>query len=211
MTPHTSPIVAELGRPETPEETAARKAAASKARRANQTAINLVIALVASLGIVAFLVAVVVRPDATQREPVDYAAIAATFDESVPLAAPPIPADWYANDARIRTEAGVRTWEVGFITGSSRFIGLDQGIGVDTAANPSWVSDAVNGVRATGTTRIDGLEWTVYDHRDEPDPGNYAYALSAQLEGSVVVLHGTASDEDFALVAAGVSASESAR
>ena len=51
----------------------------------------------------------------------------------------------------------------------------------------------------------------MYDHRDEPDPGNYAYALSAQLEGSVIVLHGTASDEEFALVASGVSASESTR
>jgi hypothetical protein len=211
MSRKAPPIVAELGRPETPEETAARKAESSRTRRANQTALNLVIALVASLGIVAFLVLVVVRPDATARQPVDYAGIAAGFSETVPLAAPPIPADWYANDARIRTEAGVRTWVVGFITGSNTFIGLDQGIGVDIATNPTWVSQAVNGLRPTGTMSVEGVEWTVYDHRDEPDPGNYAYALSAQLDGSVVVLHGTASDEDFELVASGVSATEPAR
>src|SRR5690606_28187846 len=57
------PIVAELGRAETPQETAERKAAASATRRTNQTALNLFIAVLASLAIVAFLVMVVVRPD----------------------------------------------------------------------------------------------------------------------------------------------------
>ena len=52
-------IVAELGRPETPEETAARKAENSRKRRANQTAFNLIVATIASLGIVLFLVVVV--------------------------------------------------------------------------------------------------------------------------------------------------------
>ena len=56
-------IVAELGRPETPEETAARKAENSRKRRANQTAFNLIVATIASLGIVLFLVVVVVRPN----------------------------------------------------------------------------------------------------------------------------------------------------
>ena len=55
-------IVAELGRPETAEETAQRKAENSRKHRANQTALNLVGATVASLAIVAFLVIVVVRP-----------------------------------------------------------------------------------------------------------------------------------------------------
>src|SRR5207342_1416059 len=57
------PIVAELGRAETPAETAERKAKASAKRRSNQTAINLVIALVASLGLVLLVVLVVVRPE----------------------------------------------------------------------------------------------------------------------------------------------------
>ena len=61
------PIVAELGRAETPQETADRKAISSAKRRSNQTVINLVIAVVASLGIVVFLLVVVVRPDAEAR------------------------------------------------------------------------------------------------------------------------------------------------
>lgn len=205
MTPKQPAIVAELGRPETPDETADRKAAASRERRSNQTIINLVIATVASLGIVAFLVAVVVRPDNTTRAPVDYATIASSADEAVPLLAPAIPADWYANDARITAIAGVRTWSVGFVTGDTKFIGLDQGIGVDPETNPSWLDAAVDGHAATGSIQAGGIEWTVYDQRDDPEPGNYAYVLSAVLDGSVVVLHGTAPDDEFEVLAASVA------
>lgn len=206
MTPKQPAIVAELGRPETADETADRKAAASRERRSNQTILNLVIATVASLGIVAFLIAVVVRPDNTATRPaVDYASIAAQADEAVPLLAPAIPADWYANDARITAIAGVRTWSVGFVTGEAKFIGLDQGVGVDPESNPSWLAAAVEGLSSTGTVRAGGLEWTVYDHRDSPEPGNYAYVLSAVLDGSVVVLHGTAPDDEFEVLAASVA------
>ena len=98
-----------------------------------------------------------------------------------------------------------RTWVVGFVTGDSKFIGLDQGIGVTAEANPTWLDAALNGRAPTGTTRIGGAEWTVYDHRDDSDPGNYAYALSTEIDGSTIALHGTASDADFALVAAGIT------
>ena len=41
-------VVAELGRPETPDETAARKAASSAAYRSSKTVRNLVVALLVS-------------------------------------------------------------------------------------------------------------------------------------------------------------------
>lgn len=210
MTPAQPPIVAELGRPETPEEAAERKAEASRVRRSNQTALNLVIATIASLGIVAFLIAVVVRPDATARPPADYIGIAQEADEAVPLLAPPIPADWYANDARITSEAGVRTWAVGFVTGDSGFIGLDQGIGLGAdpalaASRATWLGEVLDGLRSTGTMTIGGAEWAVYDNRDDPEPGNYAYAIVTDLDGSTVVLHGTADDASFEALAASIA------
>src|SRR5690606_1488524 len=61
------PIVAELGRAETPAETAARAAASRAQRRRNQTPLNLVLALAASFAVVLFLVLVVVRPDPPPR------------------------------------------------------------------------------------------------------------------------------------------------
>jgi hypothetical protein len=193
------PIVAELGRPETPEESAARRAENSRRHRANQTLLNLIVALVASLGIVLFLVVVVVRPDPGAMPPVDYRAIAvdAQGNSEEPLIAPVLPAGWSANDARFQLTSQVPTWYVGFVTPSVQFIALNQGIG----ANPTWQAAVLNSVIATGSTSIDGVTWTVYDHRTASNPGNFAYALSATLKGSTVVLHGTASDAEFKLLA----------
>jgi hypothetical protein len=192
-------IVAELGRPETPEESAARRAENSRRHRANQTLLNLIVALVASLGIVLFLVVVVVRPNPGATVPIDYRAIAAAAqtNSAEPLIAPPLPAGWSANDARFQQRSQVPTWYVGFITPGVQFIALNQGIG----ANPTWQAAVLNSVTATGSATIAGVVWTVYDHRKGNNPGNYAYALSATLGGSTVVLHGTASSAEFELLA----------
>jgi hypothetical protein len=202
MKPSKAPaVVAELGRPETPEETAARKAENSRKHRANQTLLNLVLATAASLGIVAFLFAVVVRPDAAPPEPVDYATIAESADAEVPLLAPVVPVDWYANAARLGNEFGVKTWYIGFITADEGFIALNQGID----ANVSWVASEVDGRTVTGEATIGGLDWQVYDHRDAQTSGNYDYALVTELDGSTVVLHGTASDAEFESLAASIA------
>lgn len=198
-------IVAELGRPETPEETAARKAESSRQHRSNQTLINLVLAVVASLAVVLFLVLVVVRPDGTTRAPVDYRAVAAQSQPGVdtPLAVPAVPKGWSANAAGVDTGAdGVTDWSIGFVTAGRQYIGLVQGIG----ANESWTATQLQEARSTGRTSIDGVDWTVYDRRSEDDPGNYAYSLATTAGGSTLVLHGTASTHEFRLLAAAVSA-----
>ncbi len=158
MAAKTPPVVAELGRPETAEETAARRAETSRKHRANQTLLNLILATAASLGIVAFLFAVVVRPDTSPPEPIDYVAIAESANADVPLAAPTVPVDWHANAARFRAEFGVQTWYVGFITADEGFIALNQGID----ANVTWVTAEVDGERgdrrdAHRRTRLAGL------------------------------------------------------
>lgn len=195
-------IVAELGRPETPEETAARRAEASRLRRENQTTLNLVIALVASLAIVLFLVVVVVRPDQSTPDPVDYVSLAADAGATVPLAAPTVPTGWSANAARYGEVAGIPTWYVGFVTASTQFIALNQGLD----ANPSWTEQVLDAVAATGSTTIGGVTWSIHDNRSGRDVGNHAYALTAEIGGSTIVLHGTASDEEFAQLAAAVVA-----
>lgn len=198
------PIVAELGRPETPEETAARKAEASRRHRSNQTLLNLVVALVASLAIVLFLVVVVVRPDPGPPEAVDYAAVAAEAQGGAdqPLIVPVLPGDWSANDARFDTVSGVLTWYVGFITPDRQFIGLNQGVD----ANPTWQAAVLDDAVETGSTTIDGITWTVYDRRSDDDPGNFAYSMSTTVESGTIVLHGTASDAEFEALATAVAA-----
>ena len=182
-------VVAELGRPETPEETAARKAESSRRRRSNQTLVNLLLALLASLGVVLLLVLVVVRPSPPPTPPVDYKQVASQAQPEVKntLAAPELPPAWKANNAEINTgQDSILFWSIGFITPSQQYIGLVQGID----ANPTWVSNQLQNSRATGTTKIAGLDWTVYDQRAQENTGNFAYSLSTTVGTSSIVLHG---------------------
>ncbi|WP_394769819.1 DUF4245 domain-containing protein [Lacisediminihabitans sp.] len=197
-------VVAELGRPETPEETAARKAEASRKHRSNQSLINLVLALLASLAVVLVLVLVVVRPDQPARQPVDFVGDAAKSQSLVgaPLAAPRLPAGWSANDDGVTTSAdGITAWTIGFITPKTQFIGLKQGID----ANRTWVSNALERARATGMESFGGLEWTVYDRRAQSDTGNIAYALTTTVGRSSIVLYGTAETAEFRVLATAIA------
>ncbi|ROP64729.1 uncharacterized protein DUF4245 [Curtobacterium sp. PhB130] len=199
------PIVAELGRPETAEETWARKDTARRARRQHQTAFNLVLALIASLGIVVFLVAVVARPDSTVDRDVDYRQVASQADvPGVTLAAPALPSSYTSNraDYKDRAADGVDVWTVGFLTPDDQFVGLQQGIG----ANPTWVANQLDQHAATGSRTISGTKWTVYDRRDEgKDAGNQAYSLVATFGKSTIVLAGTADEKSFTTIATAVA------
>ena len=204
----TPTIVAELGRPETPEETAARKAETSRKHRASQTVVNLIWALVASLGVLLLAVLVVVRPDPPAPDPIDYAAAAAGFEGTAgsTLAAPTLPRGWTANKAELQTVGGVRTWYVGFVTPSGEFIALNQGVD----ANPTWQVNLLTppdrpGLEGTGGEQLAEVPWTVYDNRTADDAGNFAYALSAEFDESVVVLHGTADANEFRTLATAIT------
>ncbi|MCY7413038.1 MAG: DUF4245 domain-containing protein, partial [Salinibacterium sp.] len=131
-------IVAELGRPETREEALARRAEYSRKRRANQTVLNLVLALGASLLVVLFLVAVVVRPEAAPDPGVNWVETAAEASAAADadLIAPVLPSGWTANDARFAVKSQVPTWYIGFLTPASQFISMNQGID----ANPTWLA-----------------------------------------------------------------------
>lgn len=201
-------IVAELGRPETPEEAAERRADASRRHREGQTLLNLSLALVASLLIVLVTILVVVRPDPPAREPVDYRSIAAEAELTVAtptaLAAPVLPAGWTANAATFTASPadGVAAWYVGFLTPEGQFIALRQGLD----ANATWVSNQVAGRAATGTSVVAGVTWQVHDHRAAKDVGNLAYAMTTTGKGesgatSTFVLFGTASADEFEILA----------
>jgi len=204
------PIVAELGRAETPGEVADRRAASSRAHRANQTLINLLLAIGASLVIVIVLVLVVVRPapEGAVHE-VDYRGTAQQAQSSVDdrLAAPALPTGWYANRAELSQPGGgqVASWGVGLVSPGSRYIGLTQGFQADA----TWVADQVDKLQPTRTQTFGGLDWRVYDHRDAPansgDDANVDYALVTTSGGSTIVLAGsTATDAEFATVATAI-------
>jgi Protein of unknown function (DUF4245) len=199
-------VVAELGRPETPEETAARQAENSLKHRQRQTVTNLVLALGASLLVVLVLVLLVPRSDAPIERDIDVATVAeqAQVVSDDPLAVPDLPEGWRANAAELRTSKvdGVTAWYAGYLTPSDEYAGMYQGLD----ANPTWAAGLLARTLATGTTTIDGVEWTVYDNRDsDSDVGNARYGLMTEAGGSTFVLLGTATPEEFEDLAAALA------
>ena len=173
-------VVAELGRPETPQETADRKASASARHRSNQTAFNLV---ARDGGVAASSCSCSCSSSCGRRRHpatrVDYQSIAAAA-RRVDGRSPAGPARRLgrqrgaAGDRRRRSAPGT----IGFVTPANQFIGLRAG----ARREP----DLARRRRSTAPprpapSRIDGLDWVVYDRRDAEDPGNYEFALSAEL------------------------------
>jgi hypothetical protein len=203
------PVVAELGRPETPDETAARKAENSRKHRANQTLINLLYSLAATLAVVVVLVLVVVRPEAPPRDPINYSLIAeqSQAQATQPLIVPALPPQWVANNATLRTGSdGVVSWYIGFITPNEQFIAVTQGI----EANPTWVATLLNASVSTGSEEIEGISWQVFDNRNasaggDQAPGNLVYAMVATVGANTYVLNGTADANEFRTVATTIS------
>ncbi len=209
MSPRTKPpaVVAELGRPETPEETAARKAQNSANHRNRQTVNNLVYSLIATVALVIVIVLVVPRGNPTNTTPpVDYAAVAQEAQGSEPdrLLVPSLPEGWKANSAELRTKTadGVDSWYIGLLTPKGEYIGVTQGFD----ANDSWVADQVAKSRIAGTRDVDGVRWDVYDNRKaSSDAGNVAYALTTDAGHSSIIVFGTADDAEFRTVASSLS------
>lgn len=203
MTKRREPrVVAELGRPETPEETAARKAQDSRNYRSRKTVNNLVYSLLATLVIVLIVVLVVPRSDTSLIKPVDYHQVAAQTQAGldVPLADPALPAGWRANAATWHTGGNdkVPSWYIGLLTPSDQFIGLTQAMD----ANPTWIADQLQDQAATGTVVIDGIRWDVYRNaRPAADRGNFDFALVTAAGSSTYLLVGTAGEDEFHVLA----------
>lgn len=201
------PVVAELGRAETAEETAARMAQNSSNHRTRQTVNNLVYSLIATLAVVLVIVLIVPRGHPAVERHVDYRAVAAQAQGSEPdrLVTPTLPAGWTCNSAQLRTKTtdGIDSWYIGLITPKTQYVGISQGFD----ANPSWLADQVERSLATGTTRIGDVKWTIYDNRNSSgDPGNVAYALTTTAGHSTYVVFGTAQPAEIDVVAAAVAA-----
>jgi hypothetical protein len=195
--PKPRPIVAELGRPETIEEEAARKAQNSKNYRDSKTIRNLWVAVGVTVAIVALIVLIVPRDDSSRLQAVDYRAVAVSAQRTlpVPLAVPELPDTWSSNVAEIRTGSldGVTSWFVGLITPSEQFLSITQAVD----ANPSWLVTELKQTTPTGSVTIDGVDWVVYDNRDsDRDVGNVKYALTTASGRSTFVVAGTATPEE---------------
>lgn len=193
-------VVAELGRPETAEETAARKAENSRLYRQRKTVNNLVFSLLTTVGLALVIFFMVPQGDGSDRPAVDYTAVAAQAQLGTPqtLAVPALPDGWKANAAELRRSAdGIAYWYIGLLTPDNGYIGLSQGLD----ANERWTASQLESKTATGVTTVDGTEWTVYDHRDSAgSEGNVSYAMATTAGRSTYLVFGTADPDEIMTV-----------
>lgn len=205
-TPKEPKIVAGLGRPETASETQARKAENSRLYVQRKTVNNLVLSMLATVGLVAVIFFAVPRSNVTPAWQVDYVALSeqAALSMGGTLVTPQMPEGWAANAAEVRSSAsdGVTSWYVGFITPTSEFISYQEAL----VANPTWVANTLKDHSPTASRTIGGIVWTEYDYRSMEDAKNLAYALVTVHGDSTFVLHGTANDAEFTTLAEKISA-----
>ena len=196
-----APIVAELGRPETPEETAARKAASSKAYRSSQTVRSLVAALIATLAIVAVIVFAVPRGEPATTRTIDMVGIAADVESSMerPVIVPDLGDFWRVNTAELTSGATV-VWDVTLAPSAEDergFIKLAQAFDADS----SWAPQRLNGTAPTDTTSIDGLQWDVYELGEAGAKQNITYAIGTQAGDDYLLIYGSRSADSTAELA----------
>lgn len=199
-----APVVAELGRPETAEETAARKAESSRVYRSSQTVRNLVAALVVTLAAVAVIIFAVPRGEPASESTVDLAGIAADVESTMERAVivPELGDFWRVNAAELESGATV-VWNITLAPAAEDergFIRIAQAFDADV----SWAPQKLDGFAPTGTERIAGLEWDVYDIGDRGS-ANVSYALGTQAGDDYILLFGSRSAESTAELAASLA------
>ena len=180
--------------PEHPEDKAARVAKARAERRARQNMRNLVWSVLASLGLVALLVIVVVRPDTNLVEEIDWQEVAEQSADQLPgePVVPMLSDLWSSNRAEVSQEPGADvTWSIGLLGPEDSYVFVDQGFG----ANDAWVATRVEQSASTGKVLLgyapNQVEWLEYDRRDMDPTGNNAYVVVFEYEDSIVVVGGT--------------------
>ncbi|HWV48150.1 MAG TPA: DUF4245 family protein [Microbacterium sp.] len=190
----SAPIVAELGRPETPDETAARKAASSQAYRSSQTFRHLIAALILTVAVVAVIVFAVPRGEPTPAAEIDVDRIAADVESTMqsPVVVPELDDFWRVNVAEL--DGGATTvWNITIAPADEEergFIRIAQAFDADA----SWAPQILDGFAPTSTVAIDGREWDVYDIGDRGS-ANVTYALGTQAGDDYILLFGSRSPE----------------
>ena len=176
---------------------------AAAKRRARQTINNLILALIASLGIMLAIVLIVPRDDSNRIQKVDYKSIAleAKASSGKQIIAPELPAGWWANSARWSPKPvdGVQNWYVGFVGPKNQYIGLTQAFGI----NPTWLAFQLKGNLLIDAKKIGLYTWDVYQSTEVHNPPktkDFAMVLKYNKQ-DVAIIYGVAHQDDFTAIA----------
>ncbi|MDX2375801.1 DUF4245 domain-containing protein [Microbacterium sp. LRZ72] len=201
----TGRVVAELGRPETPEEEAARKAESSRVYRSSQSFRNLIAALLATLAVVVVVVLAVPRGEAPQTQSIDPAPLASAAAEAYgrEIVVPVVPADWRVNAAGVEGDtAGTTEWTIVYAPPQDGFLRVAQAFDVDDA----WARSTLLGTTPEGVVTIDGVSWDVFEPDDPSSAANISFALGTQAGADYVLVYGSAAPETVRDIAATLTA-----
>ena len=196
-------VVAELGRPETPDEAAARKAESSRVYRASQNTRNLIAALLVTLAVVAIIILAVPRGELPPAEPIDVAAVAAEIEsaEGRTVVVPDVPDEWIVNRASIEGDS-TAAWTIVYVPDEEAgFLRVAQGFDAD----PAWTTRVLSGASVGGTVTIGGVEWDRYDIPDPARAGNISASLSTSAGADTILVYGSTDDETLERAAASVA------
>jgi hypothetical protein len=181
---------------------------AAAKRRARQTVNNLVLALIASLGIMLAIVLIVPRDDSNRIQKVDYKSIAAEASASSgkQIVAPELPDGWWANSARWSPKPvdGVQNWYVGFVGPKNQYVGLTQAFGI----NPTWLALQLKNNTKTGTQAIGAYTWDIYEATEPNDPvktKDFMMVLNYNKQ-DVAIMYGVAHPQDFVDIGTAIQA-----
>jgi len=182
---------------------------AAAKRRARQTVNNLILALIASIGIMVALVLIVPRDDSNRIRAVDYKSIAAEAAASSShnnILAPDLPKGWWSNSARWSPKPAdtVQNWYAGFVGPKNQYIGMTQAFNT----NPTWLAFQLKDDAPAGTKKIGASTWQVYkavEPSNPPKTKDYAMVLNYSAN-DVVILYGVAYPQDFVDLATSVQA-----
>jgi hypothetical protein len=128
--------------------------------------------------------------------------VQAQADRIAPVAqfnplSPDLPDGWTSNFARWTTGGAdnVAHWKVGYVTADHEFLSLTQ----TADANPTWLAQQTEEAPPVGKREIEGQNWQI---RHQPE---IERSLVLQWKGTTVIVKGTASDEEFDVLASAVT------
>lgn len=188
-------VVAELGRPETPQETADRKAESSRVYRSSQNVRNLIAALLATLAVVVVIVFAVPRGSVPERDPIDVAAVAQSIatSEGRTVISPEMSDEWVVNRAGIEGNGSVRAFTVVYAPADENargFLRVAQGFDADAA----WPARVLSGSAPQDTVTIDGITWDRYE-LDPERTGNISVAIATTAGPDTILIYGAAGEK----------------
>lgn len=204
----TPNVVAELGRPETAAETAARKAENSRLYRERKTVNNLVFSLLVTVGLVAVIFLMVPRGtgDFDSRS-VDVAQEAAKAGADRALVVPAVPDTWKARQAKLTTEGDIAYWQIHYTTENQSYASVVQAYTADGSPVPAqWIAARLEEQKATGDDTLGGMRWVAYEHPErKAKSSNMRFGFTSTHGDDAIIVYGTDTDGTIRVLTAWVA------